>query len=55
MRPIVVRFLGAAVALVLGLAGTRWGTQVMLTAIAELAIAVIAIEQRLESPVDVCI
>jgi hypothetical protein len=48
MRPIVVRFLGAAVALLLGFAGTSWGAQGALAAIAALAIAVIAIEQRLE-------
>jgi hypothetical protein len=34
---------------VLGFAGTRWGAQVALAAIAGLAIAVIAIEQQLES------
>ena len=49
MRPIAVRLLGAAVALMLGLAGTRWGAQAALSAIAALAIAVIAIEQQLES------
>jgi len=45
-RPIVVRCLGAAVALMLGFVGTRWGAQAMLAA---LAIAVLVIEQRLES------
>ncbi len=49
MRPIAVRFLGALLALALGFRGTRWGTQAALAAIAALAIAVIAIEQRLES------
>jgi hypothetical protein len=49
MRPIAVRFLGAAVALVLGFTGMRWGAQAALAAIAALAIGVIAIEQRLES------
>jgi len=49
MRPIVVRSLGALLALMLGFAGTRWGAQGALAAIAALAIAVIAIEQRLES------
>jgi len=44
-----VRSSGAAVALVLGFAGTRWGAQRALAAIAALAIAVIAVEQRLES------
>lgn len=48
MRPIVVRFLGAVAALLPGFAGTRWGTQAALAAIAALAIAVIAIEQQLE-------
>ena len=46
MRPIAARFLGAATALVLGFFGTRWEAQ---AAIAALAIAVIAIEQRLKS------
>jgi len=49
MRPLAVRFLGAIAATVLGLAGTRWGTQAALAAIAAIAIAVIAIEQRMES------
>jgi hypothetical protein len=49
MRPIAVRSLGAATALVLGFFGTRWGAQAALAAIAALAIAVIAIERRLES------
>jgi hypothetical protein len=49
VRPIVVRFLGAALALVLGFFGTRWAAQAALTEIAALAIAVIAIEQPLES------
>lgn len=49
MRPIAVRLLGAAVAMVLGFAGTRWGAQAALAVIAALAVAVIAIEQRLES------
>jgi low temperature requirement protein LtrA len=49
MRPIAVRCLGAALAVVLGFAGTRWGAQVALAAIALLAIAVIAVEQQLES------
>jgi hypothetical protein len=34
MRPIVVRSAGAAVAVVLGVAGTRWGAQGALAAIA---------------------
>jgi low temperature requirement protein LtrA len=49
MRPIAVRCAGAALAVVLGFAGTRWGAQVALAAIAVLAIAVIAVERRLES------
>jgi len=49
MRPIAVRSFGAAVALVLGFLGTRWGAQAALAAITALAIAVIAVEQRLES------
>jgi low temperature requirement protein LtrA len=49
MRPIAVRIVGAASAVVLGFAGTRWGAQAALAAVAALAIAVIAIEQRLES------
>jgi len=49
MRPIAVRSLGAAIALVLGFAGTRWGAQAALAAITALAIAVIATERRLES------
>jgi cytochrome c oxidase assembly factor CtaG len=49
MRPIAVRFLGAIAAVLLGLAGTRWGAQAALAATAALAIAVIAVEQRLES------
>ncbi len=48
MRPIAVRFLGAAAAVMLGAAGTRCGAQAALAAIAALAIAVIAIERRLE-------
>ena len=49
MKPIAVRSLGAAGALVLGFLGTRWGAQAALAAIAALAVAVIAIEQQLES------
>ena len=49
MRPIAVRSLGAATALVLGFLGTRWGAQGALAAIAALAVAVIATERRLES------
>jgi len=49
MRPLAVRSLGAATALVLGLLGTRWEAQGALAAIAALAIAVIAIERQLES------
>ena len=49
MRPIAVRFLGAAVAVMLGVAGTRWGAQAALAAIAALAVAVLLIERRLES------
>ena len=49
MKPIAVRSLGAAGALVLGSLGTRWGAQAALAAIAALAIAVIAVEQQLES------
>jgi low temperature requirement protein LtrA len=48
ITPVGVRFLGAVAALLLGLAGTRWGAQGALAAIALLAIAVIAIERRLE-------
>src|SRR6266545_8265084 len=39
MRPIAVRSFGAAVALVLGFFGTRWGAQAALAAIALLAVA----------------
>ena len=49
MRPIAVRSFGAVLAVVLGLAGTRWGAQVALTAIAALAVAVLLIERRLET------
>jgi len=49
MRPIAVRLLGAAVALVLGFVGTRWGAQGAPAAIAALAIALIAVEQQLEA------
>jgi len=49
MRPVAVRFLGAIAAMVLGLAGTRWGAQAALAAVAALAIAVLLIERRLES------
>jgi hypothetical protein len=49
MRPIAVRFLGAVAAMLLGVAGARWGAQGALATIAALAIAVIAAEQRLES------
>jgi hypothetical protein len=48
MRPLAVRVLGAIAALLLGLAGTRWGAQGALAAIAALAIAVITIELRLD-------
>jgi hypothetical protein len=44
-----VRFLGAVAAMLLGVAGARWGAQGALATIAALAIAVIAAEQRLES------
>jgi len=44
-----LRLLDAAVALILGFAGARWGAQAALAAIATPAIAVIAIEQQLES------
>jgi len=37
MRPIAVRSFGAAVALVLGFFGMRWGAQAALAAIAALA------------------
>ena len=46
MRPIAVRFLGASVAVMLGVAGTRWGAQ---AALAALAVAVLLIARRLES------
>jgi len=49
MHPIAVRCFGAVLAVALGFAGTRWGAQAALAAIALLAIAVIAIERRLES------
>jgi len=49
LRPIAVRFLGAAVAVMLGVAGTRWGAQAALAAIAAPAVAVLQIERRLES------
>ena len=49
MRPIAVRSLGTATALVLGFFGTLWGAQAALAAIAALAIAVLLIERRLES------
>jgi small basic protein len=49
MRPIAVRSFGAVVAVALGFAGTRWGAQAALAAIAALGIAVISIEQLLES------
>jgi len=41
--------LAAAVALVPGFAGTRWGVQAALAAIATLAITVLLIERQLES------
>jgi low temperature requirement protein LtrA len=49
IRPLAVRLLGAVAALVIGLAEPRWGMLGGLAAIALLAIAVIAIERRLES------
>src|SRR6266852_40055 len=49
IHPIAVRCFGAVLAVVLGFAGTRWGAQAALAAIALLAIAVIAIERPLES------
>jgi hypothetical protein len=49
MRPIAVRLLGAAAALLLGFAGTRWGAQAALAAVTALAVAVLLIEHRLES------
>jgi len=49
MRPVAARCFGAAVAVVLGFAGTRWGAQTALAAIAALAIAVLLIERRLET------
>jgi hypothetical protein len=39
----------AALAVVLGFSGTRWGAQDALAAIAALAVAVLLIERRLES------
>jgi hypothetical protein len=44
-----VRCVGAAIIVALGLAGTRWGAQGALAAIATLAIAVIAVEPKMES------
>ena len=49
MRPIAVRLLGAAAALLLGFAGTRWGAQAALAAVAALAVAFLLLERRLES------
>jgi low temperature requirement protein LtrA len=49
MHPIAVRCFGAVLAVALGFAGTRWGAQAALAAIAALAIAVLLIERRLES------
>ena len=49
MQPIAVRSFGALLAVALGFAGTRWGAQAALGAIAVLAIAVIAIERQLET------
>ena len=49
MRPIAVRIVGAASAVVLNFVGTRWGAQAALGPIAALAVAVIAIERWLES------
>jgi len=49
IQPIAVRSFGALLAVALGFAGTRWGAQAALAAIALLAIAVIAIERRLET------
>ena len=49
MRPIAVRLQGAVIAVLFGLGGDHWGAKGMLGAIAALAIAVIAIEQLLES------
>ncbi len=49
IRPVAPRCFGAAVATVLGFAGTRWGAQAALAAIAALAIAVLLIERRLET------
>jgi len=49
MHPIAVRCFGAVLAVALGFAGTRWGAQAALAAIALLAIAVIAIERQLET------
>ena len=49
IEPIGVRFVGAAGAVVLGFAGARWGAEAALAAMAALAIAVIALEWRLET------
>jgi len=49
IKPVAVRCLGAVLAVVLGLAGTRWGAQAALAAIAALAITVLLIERWLES------
>jgi low temperature requirement protein LtrA len=49
MHPIAVRFVGAAAAIVLGAFGTNWRAQATLASVALLAIAVIAVERRMES------
>lgn len=48
MRPVWVRLAAAVVALLLGVAGTRWGAYWALASVAALVVAVIVIERRLE-------
>jgi len=50
MRPLAVRCAGAAAAALAGLAGAGWGALAALATISAIAIGVLLIERRLESP-----
>lgn len=48
IRPVIVRAVGAAIALPLGVVGSLWGGVAEIGAVAALAIVLLVIEQRLE-------
>jgi len=48
IRPVIVRAVGAAIVLTLGVVGSLWGGVAEIGAVAALAIVLLVIEQRLE-------